>query len=104
MGDPEGEVFGAAETGSGDSGIAEVGGSFSSGLSIFGCHVFIARGDATAPDLLSEAVALCTPSVDGRSSLDSAWRRSVAPGNLAGWMLQMRGSVRLDLNQRREEG
>src|SRR6266404_7028491 len=53
VGDPEGEVLGAGETGSGDSGIAEVGGSFSSGLSIFGCHVFIARGSRAALDLVS---------------------------------------------------
>src|ERR1700722_295258 len=56
--DPEGEVLDADETGSGDSGIAEVGGSFSSGLSIFGCHVFIARGLGAAPDLVSGGVAL----------------------------------------------
>jgi hypothetical protein len=53
VGDPEGEALVAGETGSGDSGIAEVGGSFSSGLSIFGCHVFIARGLRTALDLVS---------------------------------------------------
>jgi hypothetical protein len=58
VGDPEGEVLGAGETGSGDSGIAEVGGSFSSGLSIFGCHVFIARGLCTALDLVSGLSAL----------------------------------------------
>ena len=52
-GDPGGEVLGAGESGSGDSGIAEVGGSFSSGLSIFGCHVFIARGLRAALDLVS---------------------------------------------------
>src|SRR5437879_13506277 len=53
VGDPEGGALAAGETGSGDSGIAEVGGSFSSGLSIFGCHVFIARGLRTALDLVS---------------------------------------------------
>src|ERR1700719_1628411 len=56
-GDPEGEVLTAGDTGSGDSGIAEVGGSFSSGLSIFGCHVFIARGLCTALDLVSGGAA-----------------------------------------------
>ena len=56
--DPEGEVLDAGETGSGDSGIAEVGGSFSSGLSIFGCHVFIARGLRAALDLVSGRSAL----------------------------------------------
>ena len=35
VGDPEGGVLLAGEAGSGDSGIAEVGGSFSSALSIF---------------------------------------------------------------------
>ena len=58
MGDPEGEVLLAGEAGSGDSGIAEVGGSFSSGLSIFGCHVFIARGLRAALDLVSGLGAL----------------------------------------------
>src|SRR6266849_7780684 len=33
--DPEGEALATGETGSGDSGIAEVGGSFSAALSIF---------------------------------------------------------------------
>src|SRR6266404_8757050 len=58
VGDPEGEVLGAGETGSADSGIAEVGGNFSSGLSIFGCHVFIARGLRAALDLVSGLSAL----------------------------------------------
>src|SRR6266851_3433257 len=57
-GDPEGEVLLAGEAGSGASGIAEVGGSFSSALSIFGCHVFIARGLSAALDLVSGGVAL----------------------------------------------
>ena len=35
VGDPKGGVLMAGEAGSGDSGIAEVGGSFSSALSIF---------------------------------------------------------------------
>src|ERR1700680_1023594 len=48
----EGEAFTAGETGSGLSGIAEVGGSFSSALSIFGCHVFIARALQAALDLI----------------------------------------------------
>ena len=59
VGDPEGGGLIADETGSGDSGIAEVGGSFSSGLSIFGCHVFIARGLRAALDLVSGLGALC---------------------------------------------
>src|SRR5882724_7130312 len=49
---PEGEAIMAGETGSGLSGIAEVGGSFSSALSIFGCHVFIARASQAALDLI----------------------------------------------------
>src|SRR6202171_2307883 len=57
VGDPEGEVLRAGEPGSGVSGIAEVGGSFSSALSIFGCHVFIARGLRAALDLVSGGVA-----------------------------------------------
>src|SRR3981081_4462184 len=59
VGDPEGEVLRAGEPGSGVSGIAEVGGSFSSALSIFGCHVFIARGLRAALDLVSGGGALC---------------------------------------------
>src|SRR6266446_6000563 len=59
VGDPEGEVLLAGETGSGVSGIAEVGGSFSSALSIFGCQVFIARGLRAALDLVSGGGALC---------------------------------------------
>src|ERR1700694_1378183 len=51
-GDPEGRVLLAGEAGSGLSGIAEVGGSFSSALSIFGCHVFIARALQAALDLI----------------------------------------------------
>jgi hypothetical protein len=58
VGDPKGGVLMAGEAGSGDSGIAEVGGSFSSGLSIFGCHVFIARGLRAALDLVSRGGAL----------------------------------------------
>ena len=58
MSDPEGELLPAGELGSGDSGIAEVGGSFSSALSIFGCQVFIARGSRAAPDLVSGGVVL----------------------------------------------
>src|SRR4029077_17591986 len=59
VGDPEGEVLLAGEAGSGASGIAEVGGSFSSALSIFGCQVFIARGLHAALGLVSCCVALC---------------------------------------------
>src|SRR5258708_10645328 len=59
VGDPEGEVLVEGEAGSGDSGIAEVGGSFSSALSIVGCHVFIARGLRAALDLVSGGGALC---------------------------------------------
>src|SRR5579859_3740161 len=47
----------ASETGSGLSGIAEVAGSFSSGLSIFGCQVFIARALRAAPDLIPGGAA-----------------------------------------------
>ena len=59
MGAPAKEVLAAGKPGSGDSGIAEVGGSFSSALSIFGCHVFIARGLRAALDLVSGLGALC---------------------------------------------
>ena len=59
VGDPEGEALTAGEAGSADSGIAEVGGNFSSALSIFGCHVFIARGLRAALDLVYEGAALC---------------------------------------------
>src|SRR6266849_2845521 len=59
--DPEGEVLKAGETGSGLSGIAEVGGSFSSALSIFGCHVFIARALRAALELIAGGAAWGAP-------------------------------------------
>src|SRR5216684_4285465 len=59
--DPEGEVLKAGDTGSGLSGIAEVGGSFSSALSIFGCQVFIARALRAALDLIAGGAAWGAP-------------------------------------------
>src|SRR5258708_8434875 len=59
VGGPGGEVLVEGQGGSGDSGIAEVGGCFSSALSIFGCHVFIARGLRAALDLVTGGGALC---------------------------------------------
>src|SRR5258707_15636134 len=59
--DPEGEVLKAGETGSGLSGIAEVGGSFSSALSIFECQLFIARALRAALDLIAGGAALGAP-------------------------------------------
>src|SRR5258708_34277209 len=59
--DPEGEVLKAGETGSGLSGIAEVGGSFSSALSIFECQLFIARALQAALDLIAGGAAWGAP-------------------------------------------
>src|SRR5579859_739776 len=75
--EPEGEAFTGDETGSGLSGIAEVGGSFSSALSIFGCHVFIARALRAALDLIPGETAWGTRRVE-LVSLDSLGARSVA--------------------------
>ena len=78
VGDPEGGVLIAGETGSGVSGIAEVGGSFSSALSIFGCQVFIARGQRAALDLVSGGVALCYTVGCSALLLGSGARQGVA--------------------------
>src|SRR5579859_2044958 len=74
---PGGAAITADEPGPEHSGIAEVGGSFSSGLSILGCHVFIARGLHAAPDLVSG----CRPRLHQRKGcggLDSAGAGDVA--------------------------
>src|SRR6266478_9647066 len=94
--DPEGEVLATGKTGSGDSGIAEVGGSFSSALSIFWLPCIYSTGVARRARFDSQR---CDFDATSGIAVGSwiQWRREVLPwenGSLPGGDYSVRALFR----------